>query len=81
ARLAELKLPVARDGRLLLVPLADDGTSDLILGPRLTCEATTSWIEHDLAGWRTRAGRARERAGHASGQDGPASSGQWAGWG
>jgi ABC-2 type transport system ATP-binding protein len=32
ARLAELKLPVAREGRLLLVPLADDGTYDLILG-------------------------------------------------
>jgi ABC-2 type transport system ATP-binding protein len=31
ARLAELDLPVRRDGRLLLVPLADDGTYDQIL--------------------------------------------------
>jgi ABC-2 type transport system ATP-binding protein len=31
ARLAALDLPVRRDGRLLLVPLADDGTYDQIL--------------------------------------------------
>jgi ABC-2 type transport system ATP-binding protein len=32
ARLAALHLPVSRDGRMLLVPLADEGTYDLILG-------------------------------------------------
>ncbi|MBQ1025660.1 ABC transporter ATP-binding protein [Micromonospora sp. C95] len=32
ARLAALDLPVTREGRLLLVPLADQGTYDLILG-------------------------------------------------
>ena len=32
ARLAALDLPVTRDGRLLLVPLADDATYDQILG-------------------------------------------------
>ncbi|GIM82199.1 ABC transporter ATP-binding protein [Salinispora arenicola] len=32
ARLAALRLPVRRDGRLLLVELADDGTYDQILG-------------------------------------------------
>ncbi|WP_018583894.1 ABC transporter ATP-binding protein [Salinispora arenicola] len=32
ARLATLRLPVRRDGRLLLVELADDGTYDQILG-------------------------------------------------
>ncbi|BCL13899.1 ABC transporter ATP-binding protein [Micromonospora sagamiensis] len=32
ARLAALDLPVGRDGRMLLVPLADEGTYDLILG-------------------------------------------------
>ncbi len=31
-RLAALDLPVGREGRLLLVPLADQGTYDLILG-------------------------------------------------
>jgi ABC-2 type transport system ATP-binding protein len=32
ARLAQLGLPVARDGRLLVVPLESDGTYDLIMG-------------------------------------------------